>query len=313
MPRALRYLRVLSHVGQQAGLSMQRKPISILSRAAKADLVTQPYPHLVITEALEPGLYAQLAAQFPADEVILDGRSRKDTWFDYPASKVVNDLRVSPLWREFFTHHTSKEFFEEIVALAGTQLRALYPDLERRAGRKLEDLVVGMRPGGRGDPLADGADCSMECQFYLNFTLRPRVVRGPHVDRPSELFAALLYFRREDDDSSGASLEICEATEGLFPGRDSVRIATLPAEVDPVKVRTVKMANYAANTLVLFLNSARSIHAVSPRTSTAVPRRHINFCCDLRFDLFEMKLPARLRAKQALEKVPLGWRIARYL
>jgi hypothetical protein len=294
-------------------MTIQKNPLSILSKAAKADLMTEPYPHLVITEALDQAVFEQLASQFPADNIILNGRAAKDTWFDYPACKVVGDERVSALWREFFTYHTSKAFFDELVALAGPQMRALKPDLEQRAGRRLENFLVGMRPGGRGDPLADGADASMECQFYLNFTRQPRVVRGPHVDRASELFAALLYFRREDDDSSGANLEICEATTDLYPSAHAVKISTLPAEIDDTNVRTVETANYAANTLVLFLNSARSIHAVSPRTPTAVPRRHINFCCDLRFDLFDMKLPARLVAKKTLEAMPLGWRLAKYL
>jgi hypothetical protein len=290
-----------------------KNPLSILSRAAKADLVTDPYPHLVITNALDPAIFMQLASQFPADDIILDGRASKDTWFDYPACKVVADERVSALWREFFAYHTSKAFFDELVALTGPQMLKLRPDLEQQAGRGLGDFVVGMRPGGKGDPLADGADVSMECQFYLNYTRQPRVVRGPHVDRPSELFAALLYFRREDDDSSGANLEVCEATSDLYPKPHAVKISKLPAEIDDARVRTVKTANYAANTLVLFLNSAHSIHAVSPRTPTGVPRRHINFCCDLRFDLFDMKLPVRLAAKKKLEGMPLGWRLSKYL
>lgn len=216
-------------------MTIQKNPLSILSRAAKADLVTEPYPHLVITEALDPAIFEQLSSQFPADDIILNGRAAKDTWFDYPACKVVADERVSALWREFFAYHTSKAFFDELVALAGPQMRALKPDLEQRAGRRLEDFIVGMRPGGRGDPLAEGADASMECQFYLNYTRQPRVVRGPHVDRPSELFAALLYFRREDDDSSGANLEICEATTDLCPTPHAVKISTLPAEIDDAR------------------------------------------------------------------------------
>jgi hypothetical protein len=289
------------------------KNLSILSKASKADLVLEPFPHLVIKNALAPEIYAQLEREFPSEEVILNGRPPKDTWFDYPACKVVKDQRVSPLWREFFDFHTSKAFFAELVALAGEQLRALHPRLESEAGRPLEDFVVGRRPGGRGDPLAEGADVSMECQFYLNYTQQPRVVRGPHVDRPSELFAALLYFRRDDDDSTGADLEICEASSPLYPDAHSVKISKLPAEIDDGLVRQAGLARYAANTLVLFLNSARSIHAVTPRSPTPIVRRHINFCCDVRFDLFEMRLPPRLAAKKALESLPLGWRLAKYL
>ena len=290
-----------------------KNKLSILSRASRVDLVSEPYPHLVIKNALDPEIYASLDAQFPAADVILNGRAVKDTWFDYPACKVVEDDRVSPLWREFFKYHTSKEFFTELVALAGDEIRALRPDIESRVGRSLDDFVVGMRPGGRSDPLAAGADVSSECQFYLNYTKQPRVVRGPHVDRPSELFDALLYFRREDDSSTGADLAVCAANGDIYPDAHTVKISKLPAEIDDEMVRTVDTVRYDANTLVLFLNSSKSIHAVTPRSPTNVPRRHINFCCDIRFDLFEIKLPMRLAAKKKLESLPLGWRFAKYL
>ena len=35
----------------------------------------------------------------------------------------------------------------------------------------------------------------------------PSTVRGPHLDSPFKLFAALLYFRAPEDDSSGGDLE----------------------------------------------------------------------------------------------------------
>ena len=287
--------------------------LSILSRASQADLKLEPFPHLIIRNALDPEVYEQLDREFPDDAIVLDGRAAKDTWFDYPACKVVRDERVSALWREFFRHHTSKAFFDELVTLFGPQLLALTPDLERHAGASLKDFAVGMRPGGRGDPLAEGADASMECQFYLNYTRKPRVVRGPHVDRTSELFAALLYFRRDDDRSTGSNLQICQAVDPIYPSPHAVEISSLPAEIADERVRVVEEARYEANTLVLFLNSARSIHAVSPRTPTEVPRRHINFCCDVRFDLFEMKLPWRLATKKALEGKPVAWRLAKWL
>jgi len=288
--------------------------LSILSNASRADLRLEPFPHLVIENALDAAVFAQLEAAFPADDLVVDGRAVKDTWFDYPACKVVKDERVAPLWRDFFAHHTSADFFAELVAIAGDALRQLNPEMESRVGRRLEDFQVGMRPGGRGDPLANGADVSMECQFYVNYTRAPRTVRGPHVDRPSELFAALLYFRNPDDGSTGANLDICEAVDAsVYPRQGAVRIAELPAELAPQHVRTVNTAPYKANTLVLFLNSPKSIHAVSPRSPTPLTRRHINFCADLRFDLFDMELPARLALKKSLDGVPLLWRVGKHL
>lgn len=288
--------------------------LSILSNASESSLVLDPYPHFVIRNALDPEIFAALEAQFPADEVVVNKRPVKDTWYDYSACDVLRDERISPLWREFFTYHTSKEFFLDLTNLLGDAIRRTYPLLESRLGKSLEELKVGMRPGGKGDPLAPDADVSMECQFYANYTRAPRAVRGPHVDRPSELFAALLYFRQKGDESTGGNLEICRATDrSLYPSKESVRIAELPAEISSSKVTTVSTAIYAANTLVLFLNSPKSVHAVTGRSSTPLTRRHINFCCDLTLDLFEMRLPPRLKLRQTLDKMPVAWRLARFV
>lgn len=287
--------------------------LSILSKASGCDLVLEPYPHLVIENALDAALFAELEATFPEDAMVLNGRPVADTWFDYPACKVLNNDAITPLWQDFFRYHTSSAFFRELTSLAGDALLQLHPDLEARVGRPLAQFNVGMRPGGKDAILAPGADVSMECQFYVNYTRQARTVRGPHVDRPSELFAALLYFRQSNDDSSGANLEICKANDALHVGQKSIQIANLPAEVDPSKVNTVRTAMYRANTLVLFLNSPKSIHAVSPRTPTPLTRRHINFCCDVNFDLFELQAPARLALKRKLQSLPLGWRLANYL
>jgi hypothetical protein len=295
--------------------SMSQSPrFSILSNASNANVVMDPYPHLVIRNALDPDVFAQLAATFPADDLIVNGRQIKDTWYDYPASQVIADERIAPQWRDFFAHHVSRDFYLELVGVLGEAIRQTYPNIEARLGKPLNEAKVGMRPGGKGDPLAPGADLSMECQFYANYTRAPREVRGPHVDRPSEMFAALLYFRQDGDDSTGGDLEVCMArSDSLYPDQNSVTISELPAEIASSSVTTVSTARYAANTLVLFLNSAKSIHAVSGRSPTPLTRRHINFCCDLNFDLFEMRLPPRLKLRKKLETMPVVWRLAKHV
>ena len=288
--------------------------LSILSNVTAGDLRVDPYPHLIVRNALDPELFATLDAEFPSDELVVDRRPLQDTWYDYPACRVIRDERVSALWREFFAYHVSREFFRELAALFGDRIRETAPGLERSVGRRLEDFKVGMRPGGKGDPFAPGADVSMECQFYVNYSRAPRVVRGPHVDRTTELFAALLYFRQAEDGCTGGDLEICRAIENdVYPSGDSVRIDELPAEICREKVETVNTATYSANTLVLFLNSPRSIHSVSQRSPTPLTRRHINFCCDVTTDLFELRLPPRLRLRRRLENTPVAWRLSRWI
>jgi hypothetical protein len=79
----------------------------------------------------------------------------------------------------------------------------------------------------------------------------------------------LLYFRREDDHVPGGDFEVCEWKAGvphLFIDRD----------VDPGDAETRGLIPYKANTLVIFINSAVSLHAVTPRERTHLSRRLVN-------------------------------------
>jgi len=275
----------------------------------------EPYPHLVIRNALDDDLFTKLYHELPPAEIILDGKAKKDTWYDFPACRVIGNEHITPIWQAFFRYHTSQDFFQELISLFGEHIRTLHPNLEQSMNKALEQATVKMRPGGRSNPLASGADASTECQFYVNYTEKQRAIRGSHVDRPSELFAALLYLRDPLDDSTGGDLNINRAInpQELYPSRSSIKVDTLPMELNDKRIESVSTAHYEANTLVLFLNSHKSIHAVSPRSATQIPRRHINFCCDLNFDLFEVEHSRRQAIKQRLAVTPILWRFADWL
>jgi hypothetical protein len=293
--------------------------LSILSNAATADLVTEPYPHLVIKNALDADVFEQLANEYPDPAIVLNGREKKDTWYDFPACLAVNSETISPLWKDFLRYHTSEDFYAELIQLYGDTIQRLHPALETKFGKKLADFSTSMRQQGAAENKHNYAtDVSMECQFYVNYTEQPRAVRGPHVDRPTELYAALLYFRAPEDDSSGSDLEICQAVnpDKVHPDK-RICVDHLPMEVEADKVTVLNTAKYEANTLVLFINSEKSIHAVSPRTATPIPRKHINFTADLfslkEDGLFHVEHRADKKLKNWLADKPVIWRLAKFI
>lgn len=299
---------------------MAKSRLSILSNASSLDVKTEPYPHLVIKNALDPEVYAQLEAEYPDPAIVLNGRDKKDTWYDYPACLAAENSTITPKWKEFLQYHTSENFYHDLVELFGDVITDLYPELETRYGKKLSEFSTSIRqPNAASNKENYATDVSLECQFYVNYTEQARAVRGPHVDRPTELYAALLYFRRDDDDSQGSNLEVCKANDEslIYPSDRKIKVDHLPMEVEQHKVEVSDTAIYEANTLVLFINSKKSIHAVSPRTATPVPRRHINFTADLfglqENALFEVVHKPTKKFKKWLEEQPVIWRFAKMI
>lgn len=259
------------------------KTQSVLSKARSADVVMEPFPHVVIRNALDPALYEKLAAEFPADEVVMNGKLLKsNAKYFYGAAKALADDRISPLWKDFFRTHASDDFYREAVALFGSAIKALYPDLEIRLKKKTADLRTGIR---RRDASAEAA---MDCQFAINSPVTERVssVRGPHVDGAKTLFQGLLYFK-DTGDEAGGNLELYRFREGVDPS--SLELSA----VDPALVEKAASVVYEKNTLIFFLNSIRSLHGVSPRAVTPRTRRYFNVLCDLPVELFQSRAQSR--------------------
>lgn len=79
----------------------------------------------------------------------------------------------------------------------------------------------------------------------------------------------LLYFRRKDDDFTGGDLEVHRWKEGA-PRR------FVGAEIQEKNAELVKTIKYEANTLIVFINSEISLHAVTDRNITTRSRRLVN-------------------------------------
>ena len=249
---------------------------SVLGKARSSDIVREPFPHLVIHEALDSDFYERLAAEFPRDEVVLrEGKKdRGNQKHFYGAAKALADARVSELWKDFFRYHLSDVFYGEMLEIFGREIRLLYPDLEHRLNKRLQDLRTGIR---RSDL---SAEAMLDCQFAINTpVLEPSSVRGPHLDGAQTLYQCLLYFR-EDRDDAGGDLELYRFKEGAD-------LSTVtPKAIDKSLVQKAAAVPYRKNTLIAFLNSPRSLHGVSPRAATPFTRRYFNALCDLKTDLY---------------------------
>ena len=246
-----------------------------------ATIERDPFPHVVIDGALDQDLYRELVATMPSDEQLLRGRElESNTTYRTSAEWLLRE--GPPPWRAFAKRYTSREFFAEVIALFGGELQ------------RFADAKTSVR---FAEPFADVAlDCQLMWGSPVKRLSRPQPV---HVDRECALFAGLLYFRRDDDDSKGGDLEVYRWC-GDARSYDDARI------VPDALVTRVKTIPYAANRLVLFPHSPDALHGVSLRSLTPHPRLHVNFLAETRDAnrTLVQRLPASPSSRRASAEAP---------
>jgi hypothetical protein len=261
--------------------------LSILSNLGERRLALEPFPHIVIENALDGDVYDALMAAFPSLDTVRDRTDglENNTLYMRPALAVLSNDGFSPLFREMFAYHVSIDFWHELTPLLATTMRSLQPDLEERIGTPFEDWRVTTR--GSDD---DAAEVVLDCQFCVNSPVtEPSSVRTAHIDKAYKFFNALLYCRHPDDDADGGDLVLYRFKSK--PGFSGAGRTAIPNRVEPV----VSVA-YQPNTLVLFLNSPLSVHGVTPRPVTRHIRRYINITGMVRQDLFRVPKPNPITA-----------------
>jgi hypothetical protein len=280
---------------------------SLLSNVSKTDVFVDPFPHIVVTDALDDGLCTQLIQEMPSIDTLKIGKDDRAGYdrFNYPASLVINNSEISDLWQEFIRLHSSDSFMRQVLELMGEHILKLYPDFEERF-KPLPSFVSGVR---KVDDFPT-VDILLDAQIAMNSSIEnpDKRIKRPHVDRPQVLFAGLYYLRHPEDDSVGGDLEIYRFKNGQPAGFDP----NDKQHVDDKSVELVKTVQYERNVFVLFLNSLYSLHGVTPRSSTTVPRYFVNLLGELpermfdykKYELFQRNWATRIARKLAA-KVPL--------
>ena len=250
---------------------------SILHKATAAAVEHDPFPHVVIDDALEPDLYAALVASFPNwKSFVADGKTQNNCNYRISSKELLTVGRHASAWRELATLHTSTEFFRDVIDVFGDAIRTVHPALEAQIGKRLEDAATNVR---YSEPVSDFA---MDCQITWTSPVRRRSSSAPcHVDRDVALYAGMLYMRPADDHVDGGDLE-------LYRFRPGQRRYNADRSVDLRRVETIKRIGYAANRLVFFIHSPDAVHGVTQRSPTPLPRLHVNFIAEAREKIFSL-------------------------
>jgi hypothetical protein len=252
---------------------------SPLAGVTRSQVETEPYPHVVVEQALPAAVCARLQAEVPPIEAITgtpDPPSNKG--YAMGAHEAGRHPEVGPLWRELMMTCASQAFLDETMALFGSDLRERYPDLEERIGRDLGSLRAGLL---RRDSFADH-DVLLDAEILVTTPVvrHASSSRSPHVDDTSRLFNGQLYFRVDDDGVEGGDVELYRFADGPagFVKRD----------IDPAVLEPVKRIPYERNLFLLMINALDAVHAVRERPPTPTPRYLLNIIAHVEQPLFDV-------------------------
>ena len=243
---------------------------NILKNVKKSDVILEPFPHVVIDNAIDEDLYESLSKNFPSPEHIMDvaySHSKRykphdnNCIFQLKNADIVNNSCVSKEWKEFTKYHSSEEFHKVVLDLFG------------------KDLVYK----NRGN-LIENNKIKLSSAIRINSRVTETcTVRAPHVDAQNTLYVALLYMRHDEDGSEGGKLVIYQHKNTKKFQLSKFKLSQVAGrtymssnEVDPETINEVKVVPYAKNRLLFFLNSDQAVHGVTDRKPTNHYRRLIN-------------------------------------
>ena len=223
----------------------------------KLTVQADPYPHVVIEDALPWDLYEQLEREWPEQQLLATQPHDNGICYRLKADSMLRPGLVSEAWRKFTEYHTSVKFYNEVKNVFKDYITDL-PNVEN---------TLSPRGWDKGNDMI-GTDCQTVMHSPIDFSSRT-----PHIDNPREIYAGLLYMPYPEDDSTGGEFQIHRSVgEIKRVNKNGGREVEIKNQGS-----IVKSVPYKRNTFVIFCNnSSASVHSVSKRENATLHRRSVN-------------------------------------
>ena len=293
---------------------------SVLQNFKKKDLYTDPFPYILIRNALPEALYKRLQKETPKDYImdINENNKRGNIYL-----KDIEKNEKYKLWSEFLKYHCSKDFFDEVIKIFEKSINDLYPNkldiinkLENVSfgpGRKIyssahEDrkLIRNLRLSNvpikeiytTFTPDSDQSNniLSTEANYaYHTNVIEKSVQRGIHLDNEFRLWTGLFYLRDEKDNSKGGDLYLHKWKNNYDLNKKKFIILT--EKIDKTNwsfqehhTEPFKKVGYEANTLIITLATINALHGLTARDTTNYLREFAFLSGRIPFEIYDPKL-----------------------
>ncbi len=249
--------------------------IDILQNFQTKDYTSYPFPHFEINKMFDEKVYDALNSDY---KFLVNKFKQMPLYknnnirMQLSANEIkMQDFYKKSIWFDFINYHTSKVFFNKLIDIFIDDIIKIYPKEEYILKNLRDDKnQIGVRENEKFKNKE--FNYVIDCQPGINTpVISESSVRGPHVDNPVELIGGLAYFRQKNDLSKGGDLKIYKINKKKIYFRGK-------AEVENTEnLELYKLIKYRRNHCIFFLNSMNSIHSITPRSKTEMPRYLINF------------------------------------
>ena len=239
----------------------------------KPTVQTDPYPHVLIEDALPWDLYEELENTFPEDQVLATQPFDDGVCYRMKADIMLDPNFQPEIWRKFAQYHTSAEWFNEVNNLFKFYLPAVL-------NKKFTEDELGARGWAE-----DNKNIWTDCQVVMHKPIEEKTSRTPHIDNPMEMWAGLLYMPYKNDESTGGEFQLRSVLDDVKKVNMTLGRQIYRSNLGPV----VKSVPYKRNTFVMFANnSPNTIHGVSLRQNAKLYRRSVNIIGEFKRNFAKM-------------------------
>ena len=239
----------------------------------KPTVQINPYPHVIIEDALPWDLYEELENTFPEDQVLATKPFDDGICYRMKANVMLDPNFQPEIWRKFAQYHTSAEWFNEVNKLFKFYLPAVL-------NKKFTEDELGARGWAE-----DNKNIWTDCQVVMHKPIEEKTSRTPHIDNPMEMWAGLLYMPYKNDESTGGEFQLRSVLDDVKKVNMTLGRQIYRSNLGPV----VKSVPYKRNTFVMFANnSPNTIHGVSLRQNAKLYRRSVNIIGEFKRNFAKM-------------------------
>ena len=243
--------------------SFFKNKINVLRKfKTRSNLFRKPFPYIVIPNALPLETYEKLYENYPHQRINSSCKLVEGHTYRYFADDLLNKpkFETTSFWKEFFEFHTSQDFYNHVLNI-----------FEQWLGTNNWIQKEKIRVRGTEGTTKMVTDTQFVVHKPTNIT-----TRTTHIDNPLEIYAGLLYFRQRGDISTGGDFVIYETKEVNEVYANTGR--EVPKDVEKKESKVIK---YKDNAFVMFLNSNKAVHGVTPRVNAMHDRLSINIIAEV--------------------------------